>query len=789
LNVAVRVNSPGDNGPVDQRNTSSAAAVAASTPPAGASASTPTATATSTQVAPTNVNVSVRVGSPGADASRTQVNSSAATSTIADPTTVAPTVGTLPDPADANSAAEVDNASSVVQNLAQCGDACPMTQTQRTNGPENAASSTANAGTAAATATQTAPSNVDVSVRVGSPGASGSATQVNVAPASGTPAVSTITAPNNLSVTVVVPGAPGQVVVPSGTTPWVWNWTWTTGAAPADPAAAATSSSTWQWTWTAPGDSPATTTGAAQPQNGQWTWTWTWTRADGSTTTWTYSQACACSWAWTWSWTWPAAPANPAPAPSQPSVPAPQSNPTVDQTNEASATAVAVTTFTGTQSNVPTGSTSASADQAIASDQTAVASADVAQTRPLNQNVVTAGEMDGVAQENGVAGTAIADALDQSSQALSQQQAATDDGAAHTLTAAQRIATVQTARAGVAAAQTDATNLNQVWSTFGPSKAKLGQVTQTNVAETVAIADVESAVQQVSRQSQTGGGADQDASATQIATTAQAQDASSSVSQARVANVNDVAIPLYGSWSPPLVQSNHVSAVSVSYATSEISQTITQIESGDGIEWHANATQTADVKQSGTAWSGASQSGRTNTSGWRGLVSVPVSSTPTTGAQTQVAVPRPRLTLSSPYSSGSASATASPQGLDSSAVTLVAAWVPATRHVRATPPALVLATRTVRTWPSSSSPLSAKSQRSGEAEGSSSTSPRQTPLPSRHNLNLIGTMSSAPPALLPAAFAALLAPIELAAPGVGRLQHDAPVLGRPVDISLRERPG
>jgi hypothetical protein len=50
-------------------------------------------------------------------------------------------------------------------------------------------------------------------------------------------------------------------------------------------------------------------------------------------------------------------------------------------------------------------------------------------------------------------------------------------------------------------------------------------------------------------------------------------------------------------------------------------------------------------------------------------------------------------------------------------------------------------------------------------------------------------MLSAPPAMLLAGFAALLDPIKLAAPGAGRLQRDAPVLGRPVDTSLRERPG
>jgi hypothetical protein len=531
------------------------------------------------------------------------VNTSSATSTLADPATVTPSLGTLPDPNTANSAADVDNASSVVQNLSQCGDQCSAASTQAV-GAVGTTAPVQGAGTSKATAVQQAPSNVDVSIRVASPGADGLATQLNGADGEGETVVATTTTPNDVVVSVVVPGSPNDVAVPTGDTPWIWNWTWTTGQAPTDPTATPTSSSTWQWTWTAPaaGATPAAATanGSAQAQSGQWTWTWDWTRPDGTTTSWTYSQACSCSWAWTWTWNWPASTTSNAPAAAPTAAPAPPANPTVDQRNESSATAVAVTTFTGTQSAaVTTDSTSAastSADQAIGSDQEATAAADVAQTRPLNANVVTAGEIDGVDQANSVVGTSVANVADESIQSVTQQQSGTNDGASHSLSAVQRIETVQSAHAGVVAGQTDAGNLNQVWSIFGPSKAKLGKVTQKNVAETLAIADVTSAVQQVIHQSQAGGGADQDAAATQSASTAQAQSAFSAVSQARVANVNAVAIPLNGSWNAQNLGSSQTTLAAADAEALALAETSQQLDQfgfslgGTQVQWAGQQT-------------------------------------------------------------------------------------------------------------------------------------------------------------------------------------------------------
>jgi hypothetical protein len=654
---------------------------------------------------------------------------------------------------------------------------------------------------------RTAPRKSTIRARSDRTGESDPATQLNTAPAQGNAVVSTITTPNNVVVAVVVPGSPENVVVPTGNTPWVWNWTWTTGQAPIDPTAAPTSSPNWQWTWTAPpgGATPAaapTTSSSSQPQSGQWTWTWNWTRPDGTTTSWTYSQACSCSWAWSWSWNWPTPTSSNTPAAAPAAAPAPLSKPAVDQRNESSATAVAITTFSGTQSVAvaaeSASTTSASTAQALASTQDAQAVANVTQDDPLNQSVVTAGEIDGLDQSNTVSATAIGHAADDSIQTVAQQQSGTRDGANHSLSATQWIETVQVAEAGVAATQSRARNHNHVWSGMGPSQAKLGKVTQKNTAETLALADVESTVRQVVQQVQIRGGADQDASAGQSATTTQAQNAFSSVSQARVTNVNAVSIPLYGSWNPPLDQSNHVSAVSTSYATSAIEQTIAQSESGAGIEWHASATQEAVVNQSdGTATSGASQSDRTNTSGWRGVVTPPGSTTSTPPGT----ISKPPSELSgngsTPSESG-ASAVAGSSGVRR--VHLAAApasgsrvRVLAPRHVAVKRPGIGRKTfhgsggptALLQAPTSSSAPSSFRSVTAGPSAAAG-----QAPLPWKHdNLNFAGSTAAVPGGLLPAAFAVRPEPMELAVPGVGRLQRDAPILGRSVDTSLRERPG
>jgi hypothetical protein len=654
---------------------------------------------------------------------------------------------------------------------------------------------------------RTAPRKSTIRARSDRTGESDPATQLNTAPAQGNAVVSTITTPNNVVVAVVVPGSPENVVVPTGNTPWVWNWTWTTGQAPIDPTAAPTSSPNWQWTWTAPpgGATPAaapTTSSSSQPQSGQWTWTWNWTRPDGTTTSWTYSQACSCSWAWSWSWNWPTPTSSNTPAAAPAAAPAPLSKPAVDQRNESSATAVAITTFSGTQSVAvaaeSASTTSASTAQALASTQDAQAVANVTQDDPLNQSVVTAGEIDGLDQSNTVSATAIGHAADDSIQTMAQQQSGTRDGANHSLSATQWIETVQVAEAGVAATQSRARNHNHVWSGMGPSQAKLGKVTQKNTAETLALADVESTVRQVVQEVQIRGGADQDASAGQSATTTQAQNAFSSVSQARVTNVNAVSIPLYGSWNPPLDQSNHVSAVSTSYATSAIEQTIAQSESGAGIEWHASATQEAVVNQSD------------GTGDVRGIAV-------RSHEHERLARRRHAARLDDLDAAGNdlqAAERAVRERFDAERVRSVRRGRLIGRPSR--PPrggaglgqpgpgtrAQACRREAARDRPQDVPRLGRPHGAAAGADvfiGAVELPVRNGGTVRRGRPGAVALEARQPqfrrldggctPALLPAAFAVRPEPIELAVPGVGRLQRDAPILGRSVDTSLRERPG
>jgi hypothetical protein len=164
-NVDVRVLSPGNNGPVSQANTSTAAAIAANgnstdqdttqsgdggLQQAGQIASNlqdASATADSTQVKPENTNVGVRVLSPGDDGSVEQTNASTALALAA-------------------------NKNQTDQDVTQAAEG-PAAQTA-------AQTALSKQGAAAdATSKQIAPKNTNVGVRVLSPGNNGDVTQRN----------------------------------------------------------------------------------------------------------------------------------------------------------------------------------------------------------------------------------------------------------------------------------------------------------------------------------------------------------------------------------------------------------------------------------------------------------------------------------------------------------------------------------------------------------------------------------------------------------------------------------
>ena len=112
----------------------------------------------------------------------------------------------------------------------------------------NPAALSPEAGSQTAAAAQSNPTNVNISVRVGSPGHDTVPTQANTADADAASASATVSGESNINVSVVLPGA--DVVVPSGSDPWIWHWVWTLGTVPA-PGDAPTGSNTWLWTWIA----------------------------------------------------------------------------------------------------------------------------------------------------------------------------------------------------------------------------------------------------------------------------------------------------------------------------------------------------------------------------------------------------------------------------------------------------------------------------------------------------------------------------------------------------------
>jgi len=120
--------------------------------------------------------------------------------------------------------------------------------------PDAQAAGAAPTGDATAAA-QTTPSNVNVSVRIFSPGNDGPVTQTNVAGAE-TVSVATTTTTTQDGASLGG-GANPAPAVPGLAAPatWVWNWTWEStaagcapGAAPATPSSTV-ADSTWTWTW------------------------------------------------------------------------------------------------------------------------------------------------------------------------------------------------------------------------------------------------------------------------------------------------------------------------------------------------------------------------------------------------------------------------------------------------------------------------------------------------------------------------------------------------------------
>jgi hypothetical protein len=121
LDVSVRIDSPGDNGPATQTiaaqaDAAQATAQAADTAQA-ASAQDGVAQAGTTQVAPANVAVSIRIASPGADGPVTQTSTANAAAQTVAPDTAPTAAGTAPAPSTPSTQPPAGQAATVAQPI------------------------------------------------------------------------------------------------------------------------------------------------------------------------------------------------------------------------------------------------------------------------------------------------------------------------------------------------------------------------------------------------------------------------------------------------------------------------------------------------------------------------------------------------------------------------------------------------------------------------------------------------------------------------------------------------
>lgn len=652
-NVVVRVGSPGDVGGANQANNAQAAAAgtAGSAAPSdtissgsqsGTISPSAQANASATQTAPGNINVVVRVASPGNNGPVTQQNTAGATAGATLPDAAATSSNT-----SAGSAATQQVVSTSGSSLAGNASQADQSIDQSNNQSAGITSSdppppvTAAPGTTigSASATQTGAANMNVSVRIGSPGVDGAVTQVNSATATGTSAelgVVTVTGGADTNVAIVLPGSASGA--PSSG-PWIWDWTWsgawTPPAGATADSAAPTAAAVWNWIWTNdPGGAAAPSSSASSAgavPNGTWTWTWNWTRADGQTWSWTWSQSCSCNWTWTWNWDWSAT--SPASAP----VGAPAGTPTapiegadigaVTQSNAVSADSLASATISSGASSAqvvaPASETLSAAglvvSQQLLSQQLASAWAEADQTGSWNNNVIWGVASEPVNQSNAVGAVAAAAVGLDVTQTVSQTMNV-NEGKTQAASADQLIQSTQSAHAVSRALQTGSGNDNVSWAP-DPNQALIGAVDQENSVLTVAgVSNWATMIQSIGQLEDIGSATVQWESAIQQLDNEQVADAEALASQLQTWNANLLLVPAGSrATNPSVLQQNTASTSSLAGNLSEVSQSTLQGAGGSADIQISSALQQVSVAQSAIASTPASQANLLNLANWLGV--------------------------------------------------------------------------------------------------------------------------------------------------------------------------
>ena len=267
--------------------------------------------------------------------------------------------------------------------------------------------------------------------------------------------------------------------------------------------------------------------------------------------------------------------------------------------------------------------------------------------------------------------------------------------------------------------------------------------------------------------------------------------------------MNDVVIPALALSSPALAQSNSLTVGVAATNTSATRQTTTQASanSNASILLSLEADQQADVKQSGDADAGQAQANRLNVAHWNGLVA-----TPEPPADTQPgAVPPTDVRVAVPPAVSDVDVRRTSVVLGLVGPTLErarpggqcdhAARPPGVRNAgasrepffsAASPSSGGLAAATSLSW----LPPARAEQRSTRTHAAAGTSKdRSLVCPTCGSSSLFGAIEGAH-TTGSAGVVATLSRFRLFAPsGAGRVRHDTPALGLPVEITPLERPG
>jgi hypothetical protein len=254
-----------------------------------------------------------------------------------------------------------------------------------------------------------------------------------------------------------------------------------------------------------------------------------------------------------------------------------------------------------------------------------------------------------------------------------------------------------------------------------------------------------------------------------------------------------VLIPALAISNPALAQRNDLRASAAALNSTSTRQMTTQASSSSSatLLLELEATQQADVRQSGDAGTGQSEADRQNLAHWNGIVDKPESPAAEQAAAAAAPAPPAIWVISAP---------SSPQvelGIAPPPLPTATHTAPRIRYVTvvlgaqigALPLARPAATRSTTATPAADSePL----ERPGETrqQATSTTSDGHGPLciPCEPT-NFFGAIGGARQSGSAGAVAAL-SRFQLFAPsGAGRVRQDVPALGSPVDIAPDERPG